>query len=502
VDWLHNHWIQMLFITLYLGLIAYHAWIGQKRSKSLGDYLVGGRSLGGVAIAMSFFATFVSSVTFVGHAGRSYDYGPSWWITCVVIFTSLMFVAWFVVAPPFVKQARIYSSLTVADFLEHRYQSRLLRRLAGFVVVAASVVYMVAVYDGAARLTESLLELDSYLIMAVIFIVVTAYTLSGGFHSVVATDVVQGAILFLGALIVPAAMIWHQGGLLPLIDAAGEANPDSLSWSSETSLFTMIGLALGVAIKFIVEPRQLSRFYGLSSQKELGRGRWLAPALIFLTYLLILPVGFLAHAFIPETTTVVDANGVPHLEKTIKRSDEVVPYLLGTVNVLGPVAGAFFLTALVAAAMSSLDSVLLVAASSIDHDLIAPGREAQAAMKHTRMWVLLLSALAAALALLRLTGIVEMSSFSGSVFATAFFPCLIVGLFWRRGNRAGALASLLVGFAVTTLWFLIRKLELAPAFAWLHEIFLGLVVSLLTYVVVSLLTRPGPPLQESNEMTP
>ena len=84
MDWLRNHSIQLACIVGYLTLLAYHAWQGKRRAKTLGDFLVGGRRLGGVLIALSFYATFVSSVTFVGHAGKSFIYGPSWWLTCVV----------------------------------------------------------------------------------------------------------------------------------------------------------------------------------------------------------------------------------------------------------------------------------------------------------------------------------------------------------------------------------------------------------------------------------
>ena len=147
--------------------------------------------MGGVVIGLSFYATFVSSVTFVGHAGRSYAFGLSWWLICVVVFTSMVLVSWFVIAPPFTRRARELGALTVPDFLGFQYESLLLRRLAGGVVVIASLAYMVAVYEGATRLLGVLLDLDPAMVTTIIFGVVTAYTLSGGFHSVVASDAVQ-----------------------------------------------------------------------------------------------------------------------------------------------------------------------------------------------------------------------------------------------------------------------------------------------------------------------
>ena len=474
--WLASHRLELLFLGGYLVLLSYHAWWGSRRSRSLDDFLVGGRGLGGVMIALSFYATFVSSVTFIGHAGRSYTRGPAWWLTCVVIFTSMVFVAWFVVAPPFMEQARRLKALTIPDFLGHRYNSLALRRLSGGVVVVASLAYMVAVYDGAARSLESLLQLDALVTMAIIFIVVTAYTVSGGFHSVVATDAVQGLILFGGAIILPLAMIVREGSVGALLASVRTADATALDWSGEIPLITMIGLALGVGVKFIVEPRQLSRFYGLASGAQLRRGRWMAPALLFTTYLCMLPVGFLAHAYVPREA--VSENGQI-------TTDLVVPYLLAQVDLLGPVLGAFFLTALAAAAMSSLDSVLLVAASSVDHDLIAPHRSSQAAMRWTRLWVVLLSATAASLALFRMRGIVEMSSFSGSLYAACFLPSLVVGLFWRRATRSGALVSVVIGFLVTICWFYGKRTDLLRSYAWLHEVYVGTAVSLMFYFSVS-----------------
>lgn len=478
MTWIAEHRLPLAFAGAYLALLAYHAWQGHRRARSLDDFLAGGRSLGGVLIALSFYATFVSSVTFVGHAGRSFTRGPAWWLTCVVVFTAMVFVSWFLVAPPFMREARRLGALTIPEFLGKRYASTVLRRLSGLVVVAASLAYMTAVYDGAARSLESLFELPAALIMALIFVIVTAYTLTGGFHSVVATDAVQGLILFAGAIALPLAMMVGKGGFTPLLNAVREARPEALSWSSEMPLLTMVGLALGIGLKFVVEPRQLSRFYGLASEDQLRRGRWLAPGLLLLTYLCMLPVGFLAHAYVsPED---VSRGGQV-------QTDLVVPQLLSAeVNVLGAVGGAFFLTALAAAAMSSLDSVLLVAASSVDHDVIAPGRAAHDTMRRTRLWVLVLSAAAAALALARARGIVEMSSFSGSIYAACFLPALVAGLFWRRATRGAAIASTLVGFAVTVAWFYWKQTAALAGWRWLHEVYVGPAASLLVFVSVTL----------------
>ena len=476
---------------MYLAMLAWHGWLGKRRTRGLDDFLVGGRRMGGVVIGLSFYATFVSSVTFVGHAGRSYAFGLSWWLICVVVFTSMVLVSWFVIAPPFTRRARELGALTVPDFLGFQYESLLLRRLAGGVVVIASLAYMVAVYEGATRLLGVLLDLDPGLVTMIIFVVVTAYTLAGGFHSVVATDAVQGVILLAGGMLLPLSMVVREGGVTALLGKVRLAMPSVLEWQPQGALAgdvtvgTLVGLALGGGLKIIVEPRQLSRFYGLADDEQLRRGRWIAPAMLFVTYLVMLPVGFLAHAFV----TPAELGGGSGSALT----DNVIPHLLGAkVNLLGPVAGAFFLTGLVAAAMSSIDSVLLVAASSADHDLVAPGRaDDGVGVRRTRVWVFLLSAVAAVLSLILDQGITEMSSFSGSLYAACFLPSLIVGLFWKRLGRTAALLALVTGFATTLGWFILKQAGGLGELRKVHEVYVGVACSHVVAVTITVLGRGG-----------
>ncbi len=345
-------------------------------------------------------------------------------------------------------------------------------------MVVASLVYMTAVYDGAARTLEGLLKIDSQSVMAVVFIVVTGYTLLGGFHAVVATDRVQGVMLLCGAVTLPIVMLYRGGGLANVLNTIHERAPLSLEFSSGLPLLGLIGTALGIALKIIVDPRLLSRFYGLSSGRQVLRGRWLAVALLFVTYLFVLPVGLLAHAFVPAGLEL--------------QADEVVPWLLSSDgHVLGTIAGSLFLTALVAAAMSSLDSVLLVAAGSIERDITTQRRKDgdDGSVRRTRIWVFVLSAVAASLALLRTRGIVELSSLSGGLYAVCFLPALIVGLFWQGATRTAAICSLVSGFVTASAWFGLKKVVLGGAVAWLHEIYVGLLVSMPLFIGISIWQR-------------
>ncbi len=477
MNWLEEYWLSLLFMTGYLALLAHHCWAAKRETHGLDDYLIGGRRLGGWVIALSFYATFVSTNSFVGHAGKSWDAGLVWYLKGVVIVLCC-YAAWYLVAPRFFTRALEYKSLTVPDFLGRRYDSLALRRLSAIVIFMAAVVYLVAVYKGSALALQQFLGLNYHVAAVAIFLVVTAYTLAGGFRSVVLTDAVQGLLMAVGAVVLIIAVLYKGGGVTAILENVHAQDPDLVSWQGKMPIMAIFGLALAGGMKMMVDPRQVSRIYGLRDKKALGVARVVAPLLILITYLCLLPIGAFAHALIPA-----DA---------ISDSDLVMPYLLGTVKVLGPVLSSFLLLVLLSAAMSSLDSVLLVAASSVGRDILILGDEDPRVLIRTRWWVLVISLLGMLLALNPLEDIVEITAFSGSLYAACFFPTLVVGLYWTGGTATGSVSCVLVGSTTVTAWHFAK---LAGWTTW-HEVYMGLSVALLVYIVVSLMSsKPDSPVQ-------
>ena len=473
MTWFAEHWLRLIFVAAYLAMLAHHSWSVRRHTKSLADYLIAGRSLGGWVVALSFYATFVSTNTFVGQAGKSWDVGLIWYIQAFV-FGLLCYVAWYLVAPRFVAAAREYGSLTVADFLGFHYRSSRVRRAAAVVICGGSVLYLVAVYRGSALALEQFLGIPYESAAWAIFAVVTLYTLAGGFRSVVLTDAVQGALMAVGSVAIVVVVVMRGGGLASILENIREQDPALVSWRGNLAPMAIFGLAFAGGMKLLVDPRQLSRLYGLRDDQALRRARMVAPLLIFVTYLCLLPIGALAHALIPA-----DA---------IDDSDRVMPYLLGTAKIFGPTLSSFFLLVLLSAAMSSLDSVLLVAASSASRDLFG-SHQAEGRIAVTRAWVVLISIVSMLVALRPPGGIVEVTALSGSLYAACFLPTLVVGLYWKRRSAPGALACILVGGATVALWYLARKRGWT---SW-HEVYAGVVAALAVYALVSVVDRKRTP---------
>ena len=469
MSWIADNYMQLALAILYGGMLFHHARSGQRRTSNLSDFLVAGRGMGGGVIGLSYYATFLSTNTFIGQAGKSWSSGLIWYSKAAV-YGVMVYAAWYVVAPRFVEQTRRLGSLTVADYLGYRYNSSLLRRVAALVIFVSSTVYLVAVYKGASGALSEFLKIDYGVALLIIFLVVTAYTLTGGFRSVVLTDAVQGVLMAIGAVALPVAILVHCGGLTAAIERLGAEQPQLVSWQAkgDMSLWTILGIALSGGLKFMVEPRQLSRFYGLKDDKALRTARRISPVLVLLTYLCLLPVGAFARLVIPSDSGIQD-------------SDEVIPYLLGTAHLFGPLLSTLFLLVLVSAAMSSLDSVLLVAASSMEHDLLHKDRPEHQAIHRTRIWVVSLSLLAMAIAFNRPSDIVNLTALSGSFYGACFFAPLVFGLYWNGGTSRAALCCIAAGSSVVSIWFYLRQTNWIE----LHEIYAGLVVGITVFLVVS-----------------
>jgi Na+/pantothenate symporter len=243
-------------------------------------------------------------------------------------------------------------------------------------------------------------------------------------------------------------------------------------------LTLLLGVIFATTIKALVEPRQLSRFYALENRKAVRHGTWISPGIFLLVFSLLTPIGLFARRILP-----------PGLEDT----DRVVPALLAGGEVFGPFVSAFLFVAMVSAAMSSLDSVLLVVASTCERDLVGliwKGRSERAILQSTRVYIALFAVVTALVALNPPGGVVSITAFSGSLYAACFLPSLLFGLYWNRGNGRAVLTSYAAGIACLIVW------PHLPEVALVHRVFPAVILSTLAYVSVSLLTPPASPVSE------
>ncbi len=214
MEWLSDHWLAAVLLVAYTAILFYHARIGHRASHNMTDYYVGGRSLGGVVVGISFFATFASTNSYIGHAGKGYEYGMPWMLMAVfiVVFT---YISWTMVAPRLRRFTMHWDALTLPDYLESRFgaDNRALRTFAALVILASSLLYLVAIFKGAGNLFEQFLRIPYAAAVAMTLVIVVLYTSIGGFVSVVRTDVVQGVLMVLGSTTIFYFVFSAAGGM-------------------------------------------------------------------------------------------------------------------------------------------------------------------------------------------------------------------------------------------------------------------------------------------------
>ncbi|MCH7683823.1 MAG: hypothetical protein IIB35_08955 [Gemmatimonadetes bacterium] len=467
MSWIGDHYPILFLLVAYTAVLAQHALAGRRQTKGLADYYVGGRSMGGIALGISFFATYSSTNSFIGFAGQTYSYGLPW-LLFVPIITIFCIVSWRWVAPRLRQVTASLDSVTIPDFIGFRFGSDAARFSAGLIIVLASLLYMTAVFKGAGTLLATFLGIPYWGAIALVLVIVMLYTAVGGFISVVRTDVIQGIIMILAAVVLFVGTVRAAGGIGSL--AAVRALPEGaalFTWHAAMQFPVLLGIIVAGASKLVVEPRQLSRFYALESPQAARQGLWVSTIAFLLVYSLLLPIGIYARNLFPAG---------------IADTDQIIPEILSGGIVFHPAVAAFLVLALIAAAMSSLDSVLLVLASTCQRDIVGVWQGAipeARAIRATRIYVAIFAIVTAVIALNPPGGIVMLTAFSGSLYAACFFPALILGLYWNRGNGAAVLASFAAGIVTLVCW------KYVPGGSNIHAVFPALGLSTTAYVVLA-----------------
>ena len=460
-----DHWFAIALLVTYAAVLLWHARLGFKRSTSIAGYLVGGRHLGGVIIGVSFFATFASTNSYLGLAGKGYTFGAPWMLFPVLMVIAT-YLSWRTIAPELRRFTALSDTVTVPEFLAVRFDSRGVRVVTGLIIAVASMLYLIAIFKGAGHLFQVFLGISYEAAIGLMLLVVLVYTSVGGFVSVVRTDVVQGVLMLLGSMMLFGFVTTHVGGPGRMFDLmAMPAKEHLFTWNAGAPILVVLGVALAGSFKLLIDPRQISRFYGLRDAASVSRGIGFAIAGLLIIQVCLFPIGLYAHFLIDG----------------IEDTDLIVPMLIQDPAIFPLLVADFLVVAILAAAMSSMDSVLLVAGSVTMRDVIGPVVRVSEARQtlFTRIGVVACATLAALFALNPFGDIVEITTFSGSLYAVCFLPAILVGLHWRRGNAVAVIACFASGIGTILLW---RALGLS---ATLHEVLPALTISMVVYLIVS-----------------
>lgn len=484
-----------LAVLLGIGVAA-----GRTKMSDVGDFFAAGKGLGYWSAAFSARATGESAWLLLGLTGMGAAFGVrGFWVVLGEVVGVLL--AWQWLAGPFNRLTRRYGSITVPDYLTTRFRdtSNTLRLVSAFALVVFVTIYVSAQIDATGAAFETFLGWDYTLGAVVGFAVVMAYSVTGGFQAVVWSDVFQGTLMFLGLVGLPIVGLMELGGHTRLVSGLYVIDPYLLSptggkgWTPEVILSTL-GLAL-IGIGFLGSPQIFARFLALGDDKDIPKGARVAFYWTLLADSGAVLVGMIGRVLLDRPTTPMIGEGAV----LGKGGQDVLPLLVETL--LHPALVGLFIAIVLSAIMSTVDSLLMLAASAAVRDVyqqvLHPDVEDDALVGLSRAATVGLGGVALAIAmavawLVPGRTVFWFVIFGWSGIAATFCPVTILSLTWARTTRQGALASMITGFlSVPFFKFVAPQIPgVGWAFGALEELPPSFALALLAGVLVSLVTDP------------
>lgn len=461
-------------VMLGIGLYAF-----KKSTNDVSGFMLGGRSLSPSVAALSAGASDMSGWMLMGLPGAMYISGmSSLWIAVGLVIGA--FLNYLIVAPRLRTYTEVANdSITLPDFFENRFndKSHMLRIVSSIVIVVFFTLYTSSGIVAGGKLFESSFGLNYEAGLYVTAGVVVAYTLFGGFLAVSLTDFVQGCIMFIALVLVPAVAINEVGGISEVQASVNSINPELLNIFSGVSLISIIS-AMAWGLGYFGQPHIIVRFMAIRSVKDMPTARRIG-----MSWMIVAIIGAMATGFA----------GIAYVAKTgIKLDDAETIFILLSQILFSPLIAGFLLAAILAAIMSTISSQLLVTSSSLTEDFYKTFLHKEATDKQQvlvgRISVFLVALVAIYLAYDRDSTILTLVSNAWAGFGAAFGPVVIGSLYWKKMTRNGALAGMITGAATVLFWiYLPVTINGQTLSSLMYEIVPGFVLcSLVIYIVSSL----------------
>ena len=473
-------WISLAIYFILMIAIGVYAYF--KQQNDVEGYMLGGRQLSPAIAALSAGASDMSGWLILGLPGYMYASGiVSLWIAGGLTLGA--FVNYLLVAP----RLRVFTeiadnALTLPDYFSNRFNdtSHLLRIMSAVVIIVFFTVYTAASLVGGGKLFESSLGMSYDLGIWLTAGVVVAYTLFGGFLAVSLTDFVQGVIMLVAMLLVPIVAFSEIGGLSAGIEVARSVNPELFNIMSGVTVMGAISLAAW-GLGYFGQPHIIVRFMAIRSVKDVPTARNIGMSWMIASLIGALMVGLSGVAYIHN--------------HNMELADPETIFLVFSQLLFHPLISGFLLAAILAAIMSTISSQLLVASSSLTRDIykLFLDKDASEARQVLvgRICVVAVALLAIFIAGNKDSSVLKLVSHAWAGFGAAFGPLVLLSLMWKRMNRNGALAGMIVG-ALTVIIWVYGGFEIngQPANDAIYSIMPGFLLSAITTVVVSLMTAP------------
>ncbi|MBR3814376.1 MAG: sodium/proline symporter PutP [Spirochaetaceae bacterium] len=489
---------KIVAFVLYLGFMIYIGLRSAKNNNSPKDFFLGGRKVGPWVTALSAEASDSSAWLLMGLPGLCYLGGikETVWTSLGLIVGT--YLNWLFVAKPLRKCSVAFDdAITIPSFFSRRFndKSHVLTIVSAFFIVFFFTIYTASGFVACAKLFRSVFGLNYYVGLIIGLVVILTYTILGGYLAVCTTDFLQGSLIFIAFVISSIILVITLGGPGNAIDQAsqfnalalagqfGEEIKNAFAGNSNFSLFSGIS-AFSWCLGYFGMPHIIIRFMGIRSNDEIKKARRIGTSWMVISYIGTFIIGTLG-------TVYLAGSNLSNPVMLLTGGAQETVFSETMLKMYPAFIAGLFLCAILAASMSTADSQLLSASSSISFDIykgiINKDADEKKVLLISRISVLVIAIIAFGLCLLpNNDSIFGLVSYAWAGFGATFGPLILLSLFWKNCTKEGAISGIIGGGITVVAWH---------NFAWmggifkLYEIVPGFIVCLLLAVVVSLCTK-------------
>jgi len=445
--------VKIIVLAAYALMIIVVGIIGLRKTKSFNDFFLGGGNVGPWFTAFSYATAYFSAVVFIGFAGKvGWGFGYSGiWIGIINGLVGVLAV-WAILGWKVKKVSTEMGISTLSEFLDKRYNSPFLKIFASIAIFVFLIPYSAAVFIGLSYLFKSTFP-DLGYVNAVIFIAIftTIYLVLGGYKSMTLIDTIFGIIMIAGVLIMVYFTIDKAGGLSVITNSLNEINPKLTSVIGPPGWWPLFSLIFLTSVAPFAMPQLIQKFYAVKDRKAIRVGMIGSSVFAVLLGVIAYFMGSTTRFFLKPNITpeAFNADGTPIV-------DALMPELL--TSVIPESLFIIILLVLLSASMSTLAALILVSSSSLVKDFYAGFINKNVSDKKLTLLMRLGSAffvlLSALIAINPPETIVAILGISWGAIGSVFLGPFIWGLFSKKVNKVGAIASMIGGLSICLILFI------------------------------------------------
>lgn len=470
--------LSLILLSLFIiGMVVIGFW-GMKKTFTLNDFFLGGRSVGPWISSFAYGTTYFSAVIFIGFAGKlGWGFGMNalWIAAGNVVFGALL--AWLVLGARTRRMTQNLDVMTMPEFLNERYDAKYIKLAAAAIIFLFLIPYSASVFKGLGYLFEATFHISYDTALIIMILITGIYLVMGGYFAVTLTDFVQGIIMLMGAVVMVGVLVAKGGGFAPVLSAISANYAAHVPPEKQPALLTILSLVFMTSFGTWGMPQMVQKFYAIKDESVIKKAALVTALFSVVITFSAYFTGAMSHVFFDAVPVV---NGKPAF-------DTIIPQLL--VTHLPDALMAVVLLLILSASMSTLASLVMVSASSVAIDMYKGHINPDVSKENSLFMMRFLSAVFVLfsyfIARYDFAIIVTLMSLSWGVVAGSFMAPYFYGLFWKRTTKAGAVAGMVTGGSLAIILFY----ALGPANSPLASS-IAMLAPFIVVPVVSLFTKP------------